>query len=283
MKEGGFPSALFLSEPSEHLLCSICLDVMRSPIQCPQGHSFCRSCISSALASDSKCPMDRIDLQADSLVLNLSLSGIIDNLDVICPQTLIPQEQASKKRKSRESKGHAALPAGTCSWKGKLEQIENHQRECALIICECPNKGCHRSMLRGELQAHADTCPESLVQCEFCAASQPRRTVPAHRRLCPRTPVPCPNNCGLGPEQQTLVPRDELSAHRQEHCPLERRPCPHAGCGAKIVRRDLDAHLREHLVQEKEQLTERVVKLGAEAEAHKTRNAELQARGVERG
>ena len=284
MAEGGYPSTLFLAEPSEHLLCSICLEVMKTPIQCPQGHSFCRSCILSTLASTSKCPMDRLDLQADSLVLNISLAGIIDNLEIKCPLSLLPQEQqASKKRKSKQPINQASYSGGTCSWTGSLEQIEHHKGECVLAICECPNEECRRSMPRGDLPAHAELCPASPVVCDFCAVSHPRRAGPAHSRTCPRAPVRCPNRCGAGPDRQTLVPREELAAHRSDRCPLEPRPCPHAGCPARVVRRDLEAHARAHLVEEKERLAERVAALGAEAEEHRARSAALQARRARGG
>jgi TNF receptor-associated factor 4 len=284
--ECGFPAALFLNEPSEHLLCSICLEVMKIPVQCPEGHSFCRTCISSSLASSSLCPMDRRPLQASSLVINRSLAGIIDGLRIKCPLLFLPQEQVSKKRKASSGKlgrGQSAgtvdevrHPAGSCSWTGCLEDIAKHSGECMLATCACPNDGCRKSMSRGDLNAHAETCPAATVKCEHCNASNLRRSVAAHLRSCPRAPIPCPNGCGSGPEGPTLIPRAEIAAHRRDACPLEAIPCLYAGCGAVVARRDLDAHLRGHLTEEKEQLSERVVALRAEAEELRQRGVKLQ-------
>lgn len=39
----GYPTEIFVSFPSSHLLCSICLEVLRNPMQCvTEGHLFCR-------------------------------------------------------------------------------------------------------------------------------------------------------------------------------------------------------------------------------------------------
>jgi hypothetical protein len=287
---GGFPAALFLNEPSEHLLCSICLEVMKIPVQCPEGHSFCRSCISSSLASNPLCPMDRRALQASSLVINRSLAGIIDGLVIKCPLLFLPQEQVSKKRKAstaatagqpaRAGSGPLVRKGGhsaeSCSWTGCLENIAKHSGECMLATCECPNDGCRKSMSRGDLKAHAETCPAATVHCEHCTVAILRRSTAAHLRSCPRALVACPNGCTSGPEGPTLVLRAEVAAHRRDACPLEAIPCSHVGCGAAVARRDLDAHLRVHLAEEKEQLSERVMVLRAEADELVKRGVQLQ-------
>jgi hypothetical protein len=58
---------------SPHLKCAVCLDVMRRPVQCPAGHSFCKSCIGKVLLQGKGqrvCPICRHTLLESHLVVN---------------------------------------------------------------------------------------------------------------------------------------------------------------------------------------------------------------------
>ena len=49
--------------------------------------------------------------------------------------------------------------------------------------------------------------------------------------------------CGGGGAPALLVRRDELAAHLAS-CPFQIIECPHTGCGARVQRRLLEAHVQ---------------------------------------
>lgn len=50
-------------------LCSICLDVVENPIQCPLEHIFCTQCIQQSLRHTQRCPEDHLHLSETQLVI----------------------------------------------------------------------------------------------------------------------------------------------------------------------------------------------------------------------
>lgn len=52
---GGFPFSWFV-ERSDDLCCGLCLDVLKDPLQCKNGHMYCASCIKNAFKFQLKCP-----------------------------------------------------------------------------------------------------------------------------------------------------------------------------------------------------------------------------------
>jgi hypothetical protein len=63
-------------------------EVFKKPLSCKDGHTFCSVCIKEWLKTKHRCPMDNRLLLKKNLVHNLTVSGIIDNLDVYC----LPQD-----------------------------------------------------------------------------------------------------------------------------------------------------------------------------------------------
>ncbi|KAJ3383084.1 hypothetical protein HDU84_003866 [Entophlyctis sp. JEL0112] len=69
---------------SEHLLCSICHDVLLAPKRVlPCCHSFCGTCIAGWMRSSSSCPLDRIFIQ-EVAPTDPIVRGILDSLLVAC-------------------------------------------------------------------------------------------------------------------------------------------------------------------------------------------------------
>ena len=65
-----------------------------------------------------------------------------------------------------------------------------------------------------------------------------------HVAVCKKYPVPCPNDCGVG-----TVERCRLEKHLQKECLFQEVNCDiiHAGCTAKLQRRDADKHMTENI------------------------------------
>lgn len=91
---GGYPLSVFIVPPSEDLLCPICLNVLKDPNQCKNGHCFCLSCISSALKDSAKCPTCLIPLISDQLSHNLLIKNQIDKLIVKCDKNMETTSEA---------------------------------------------------------------------------------------------------------------------------------------------------------------------------------------------
>eukprot|EP00240_Pyramimonas_obovata_P010519 CAMPEP_0118939446 /NCGR_PEP_ID=MMETSP1169-20130426/28919_1 /TAXON_ID=36882 /ORGANISM="Pyramimonas obovata, Strain CCMP722" /LENGTH=134 /DNA_ID=CAMNT_0006883717 /DNA_START=341 /DNA_END=741 /DNA_ORIENTATION=- len=65
----------------EELACAVCLEVCERPTTTPCGHSFCRPCLVSALASHRRCPKCRAPVPASfSCPVNTALWNTIQLL-----------------------------------------------------------------------------------------------------------------------------------------------------------------------------------------------------------
>jgi hypothetical protein len=71
---------------AEHLICSICIEVVEDPLQTPCEHSFCKQCINRWLSEGQRiCPVDRQPLTAETLKPpNRLMKDILNNLTVRC-------------------------------------------------------------------------------------------------------------------------------------------------------------------------------------------------------
>lgn len=65
----GYETERFLGKVHESLICGICLDVFKDPVELDEcQHVFCRDCIGEQLASNAVCPQDRYEINDESLV-----------------------------------------------------------------------------------------------------------------------------------------------------------------------------------------------------------------------
>ena len=134
------------------------------------------------------------------------------------------------------------------------EDIDEHRKICLLEKVDCLNN-CGISLQRQYLNKNvASECPCRIVSCQHCGTSGEYRFVEdEHKELCPKFPLPCPNNC----EVET-IPREEMPTHLNTICPLQVIQCEY-GCEVKVARRDLEEHKKEameiHLSMITQQLT----------------------------
>lgn len=217
----------FVEELSSDLQseCSVCLHVLREPyiVSCC-GYRFCRGCIEKVLKTTRRCPLCT---KGFSTLPDKHLERVLNDKNVYCVN---------------KSSG--------CKWKGKLIGLEEHVGKCTWQKVSCPY--CKETFTKyNYTKFHKDTCSLWEVQCTYCkncSASQPMLES-VHYVVCPKYPVPCPNNCGVKPL------RKNISTHVNDNCPLTVVDClfQYAGCTVRLTRRQMQQHqgeenLSEHLV-----------------------------------
>jgi hypothetical protein len=133
-----------------------------------------------------------------------------------------------------------------CGWKGLVKDMAAHRVECAWV--KCPNKDCAYSTLRTNLPEHEVTCGSRLVEC-VCEEKMPCRVLAEHEALCWLVKTNCPNEgCSVQYERG-------LMCHHRDECQYEEATCMCPGCDARLLRKDLDAHVKlKHLWSAEKQL-----------------------------
>jgi hypothetical protein len=119
----GIPLELFVEPiiPTSKLVCKLCSNVVNCPLQCLNGHMFCKRCISNVLLNvNSFCPTCDIYI-GDFMSMGLLANSYLNDLAVYCVNKTIKIT-------------HKKQP---CSWIGKLADLDKH-----LEICECENILC---------------------------------------------------------------------------------------------------------------------------------------------
>ena len=91
------------------LTCSICLEIFVEPMQCKQGHVFCKACIEKTLEEKEECPMDRSKLLKADLSRALVVENLIGRTRVRCPHA------------SQHTDG-----AEHCDWLGPVSERRTH-------------------------------------------------------------------------------------------------------------------------------------------------------------
>ena len=137
---GGYDEERFKDKVDIKLQCSVCLKVLKDPVQCPNEHYFCRSCICKSLRENAEaCPMCNNHLTEENLTKPPRiLMELLQNLEIRCDY---------------EKRG--------CQEFIKLEFLDRHVNSCGYSPTTCTNTGCAQVMNRNEKERH------ELEQCEF--------------------------------------------------------------------------------------------------------------------
>jgi len=237
---GGYEN-VFVEEPPDRLVCSICLYPCRDAhmsVCC--GHNFCRSCLVSATAfcGDSICPVCRAHFTA---FINKQADREIRSLRVYCVNRGM-----------------------SCTWEGELNDFGTHVSTCLdqFVSVQCPNQ-CGKMMQRLQITSHVENeCSRQKIECQYCDTLDEKRYIEgSHKLLCPKQWAPCPNKCNT-----KFIPYCGIAAHR-EKCPLELVECKYrsVGCDAKIARSKTKEHeeekMKAHLRMTRLKLSKKKAKL----------------------
>ena len=202
----------FVESIEQDCICPICTYVADDPRSC--GHCaslFCRTCLEEVLRLGPACPTCRSAVTGGG-TRNIFAWNIIQGHRVYC------------------------CNYEACDWAGKYEELERHLNLCGFEKVKCGNKECNKMVPRQELDSHLMACPHRLVTCPACHRELVSRTLNTHMETCGKVAVRC--RC----DQELL--REVQEQHWAESCPLTVLLCPFHlhGCGALVVRRDLDQH-----------------------------------------
>ena len=264
--DGGFECE-FVDQPPRRSQCPICLMVVRDPQQTPCcGKAFCKPCISKIREKNQPCPTCKAE----------------DFLNY--PDKALQQELYS-------SKVYCTYTFRGCDWKGELRKLDRHLNSqpkhgktmegCKFLLLNCCY--CHSDCLRGELMEHQNKeCVKRPFTCPTCEEYESTYddVTSTHQSICECRPVDCPNKCGQ------VVQHQKLEEHLSSECELSEVECEfsHAGCEAKILRRDLPSHMTDNiaahmsqLARENRQLKNRVTTLEIENKKLATESINLAA------
>ena len=145
---GGYEEDRFENKVDIKLQCSVCLKVFKDPVQCPNEHYFCRSCIQRNLRHNAEtCPLCQHPLTEETLTKPPRiLTELLENLMIRCDY---------------ENRG--------CRELIKLEFLDRHVRSCGYSPTRCTNTGCAEVMNRHEKQRHErERCQFRKIVCDDC-------------------------------------------------------------------------------------------------------------------
>ena len=145
---GGYEEERFKDKVDIKLQCSICLKVLKDPVQCPNEHYFCGSCIRKCLHENSEtCPMCQHHLTEETLTKP--------------PRILTDFLQSLMIRCDHENRG--------CPEFVRLEFLDRHVNRCGYSPRHCTNAGCTEVMNRHEKERHErEQCQFRKIVCDEC-------------------------------------------------------------------------------------------------------------------
>ena len=145
---GGYEEDRFDNKVDIKLQCSVCLKVFKDPVQCPNEHYFCRSCIQRNLRHNAEtCPVCQHPLTEETLTKPPRiLTELLESLMIRCDY---------------ENRG--------CQELIKLEFLDRHVRSCGYSPTRCTNTGCTEVMNRHEKERHErELCRFRKIVCDDC-------------------------------------------------------------------------------------------------------------------
>ncbi|XP_046841383.1 kelch-like protein 4 isoform X2 [Xenia sp. Carnegie-2017] len=144
---GGYEQERFLDKVHPRFECPICFKIIKDPLQCPNQHHFCRSCIEKCLLSSNKCPQCNCPITSETLQdVPRIVTEMLEDHDIRCKNV---------------NRG--------CPEIMKLQFLERHEKNCGYSPTLCRNKGCDEVLNENEIEEHErERCEFRLIDCEEC-------------------------------------------------------------------------------------------------------------------
>ena len=157
---GGYEEERFEHEVDSKLLCPICRNVLKDPVQCQNEHYFCRSCLKKHLHENSEtCPVCQDHLTEETLTKP--------------PRILTNMLECLKIRCDHANRG--------CRGLIKLEFLHQHVKSCAYSPTRCTNSGCSQVINQHEKERHEhELCPFGMIVCDDCEEQMLRKSKRTH-------------------------------------------------------------------------------------------------------
>ena len=157
----GYDTARFQSTVDDGFICSICLCVLKDPMQCENNeHYFCSGCIKQHLEKTShSCPVCQDKLTVETL-------------------RKAPRIVADCVSRYKINCDHAARG---CNAVLELGALEAHVRDCDFMPVPCSNDGCDEVVSKRDVKQHElDLCRFKTTTCDDCGEKMPHNKYSGH-------------------------------------------------------------------------------------------------------
>ena len=157
----GYDTARFQSTVDDGFICSICLCVLKDPMQCENNeHYFCSGCIKQHLEKTShSCPVCQDKLTVETL-------------------RKAPRIVADCVSRYKINCDHAARG---CNAVLELGTLEAHVRDCDFMPVPCSNDGCDEVVSKRDVKQHElDLCRFKTTTCDDCGEKMPHNKYSGH-------------------------------------------------------------------------------------------------------
>jgi len=206
-QKGGYDVEFLNGEPDDNVTCSICLFVLREPMQsigC--GHRYCKTCVERLQKTDKGyyvCPEDRSEMK------------------------LFPDRGREREILSKIVKCNNA--DNGCQWTKELRQLKDHlASDCFYNLVECPRNECNEEVIAHHLADHmSDECEYRRLWCPFCFQRYSFNLEEEHIEECEEFPLCC-DFCTEGG-----IPRSKMEDHLLDECTRRLIPCQFANLGCE--------------------------------------------------
>ncbi|XP_046840022.1 kelch-like protein 12 [Xenia sp. Carnegie-2017] len=143
---GGYEQERFADKVHPRFECPICFKIFKDPVQCPNEHYFCRTCIERYLLTSDKCPECRCHLIKETLKTVRFIREMLEDFDICCVNA---------------NRG--------CPEIMKLQFLQRHEENCDYSPTSCRNEGCDEIINKNEIEEHErEQCEFRLIDCEEC-------------------------------------------------------------------------------------------------------------------
>ncbi len=157
----GYDTARFQSTVDDGFICSICLGVLKNPMQCDHNeHYFCSGCIKKHLEKTShSCPVCQDKLTVETL-------------------RKAPRIVADCVSRYKINCDHAARG---CDAVLELGALQAHVHDCDFMPVPCSNDGCDEVVNKCDVKQHElDLCRFKTTTCDDCGEKMPHNKYGGH-------------------------------------------------------------------------------------------------------
>ena len=236
-------SSVILVNETRDFDCPLCLHIFSDPVQCKDGHLFCRGCLNRALATKEECPICKKKLTPSDTSTNRFVKNAIQESEVYCFTRLEALEEVGvAAADSGNAKDSEEDIADHCTWTGKLLDAATHFNACDYAGIKCNFHDCGIIVMRKDMPEHKTSCPRRTQPCKWCQLMLlVDKHLIEHESICDKRDVECTHaqrGC------KAVMPFNKRALHVANDCMYETVACPFlsVGCTERMMRKDIENH-----------------------------------------
>lgn len=180
----------YLSNVDENLICPICRVAMIDPVDTACDHTFCKECITRAMAHSQSCPIDRSPLR--DIPLTRAHKIVVHQLDALlvkclCCEAPVPRSMLQNHMEKYCKDALVKCPGKSCD---EVVKRKLSDKGCLHYDVACPD--CEMVCQEADIDDHREfKCKERRKDCEHCGAGILRFQEDKHLAECPDIIAPC--------------------------------------------------------------------------------------------